>query len=264
LGQSGHARHPNEVVRDQYKIASLYLKGKPMYQIAEELGLSGPTIGADMKVIQERWMAESTTKLAEAKAIELAKLNNLELEYWSGWERSKEDAVLVVEEESEKGFKSKKQVRGQAGDPRFLDGIRECVKERCKIIGITRDLTINIDLNVLPLEYLERVVAGESEIDVFADWQRAQGLGDAIEAAFLPDSAAGDFAPPDSSLESVKVSNEFVEVGQDESTPSDEDAASPSAPIRWVTLADEDDQFVEVDDEPTLKNVKVDKDDASD
>jgi hypothetical protein len=216
-----------------------------MYEIAEELGLSGPTVGADMKVVQERWMTESTTKIAEAKALELAKLNNLEIAYWDGWDRSRKDQVTVTTEINwDGGVREKTQTRGQSGDARFLDGINECVKTRCKILGITLDLTINIDLNVLPLEYLERVVAGESEIDVFADWQRAQGKADAIDAAFLPDSAAGDFAlPEEPSLESVKVSPESVKVvDQEESAPADKEEPIPPAPVRWVTLADEEDQ----------------------
>lgn len=236
MGEVGHARAPIQVLRDQRRISELYLKGKPMHEIAEIVGLSRPTVVADLKVIQVQWMTESTTALQEAKARELARLNLLETEYWSGWERSKEDAVVVTEEESdEKGFKRKTQRKGQAGDPRFLDGVNRCVENRCKILGITLDITLNIDLNILPLEYLERIVNGESEIDVFADFQKRERVGaGAIEAAFLPDPIFNALAEelPDSTLTNVKVDTE------------------------------EDETLTNAGDE-TLKNVKVDGDEEN-
>ena len=72
----------------------------------------------------------------EAKAQELAKIDEVERQAWVAWERSQEDAesTKVVETASDKRYEA--QTKGQAGDPRFLDIVMKCVDRRCKILGV--------------------------------------------------------------------------------------------------------------------------------
>lgn len=133
-------RKPSEAARDRRKIAELYLRGKKQMEISKELGLSQATISRDLKIIQEDWVRESEQAIDERKAIELAKVDALELEYWEAWKRSQENAVVETSEISTEtsGQKIKKQKReeGQVGDPRFLAGVMQCIDRRCQILGI--------------------------------------------------------------------------------------------------------------------------------
>jgi hypothetical protein len=81
----------------------------------------------------------------EARAQELAKIDNLELTYWQAWQRSTEnkevESTKVIE--SGKGEDRKPErleaatrSEGQAGDPRFLQGVQWCIERRCKLLGL--------------------------------------------------------------------------------------------------------------------------------
>lgn len=133
-------RKPAEVARDRRNISKLYLRGKVQHEIAKELGISQATVSRDLKVIQEDWVKESAQALDQRKAIELAKVDALELEYWEAWKRSQQDAVSEVSEMSTDSggqkIKKQKKVDGQVGDPRYLAGVMQCIDRRCQILGI--------------------------------------------------------------------------------------------------------------------------------
>ncbi|MCZ2078409.1 MAG: helix-turn-helix domain-containing protein [Bryobacterales bacterium] len=133
-------RKPSQVARDRRKIADLYLRGKVQQEIAKELDLSQATVSRDLKAIQEDWVREAAQALDRRKAIELAKVDALELEYWEAWKRSQADAISETSElSSDSGgqkMKKQKRVDGQVGDPRFLAGVMQCIDRRCQILGI--------------------------------------------------------------------------------------------------------------------------------
>jgi hypothetical protein len=65
------------------RVASLFLRGcKRQVELAQRLGVNQSTVSRDLKVINERWKAAAVRDLDEAKAQELAKLDELEQEYW--------------------------------------------------------------------------------------------------------------------------------------------------------------------------------------
>lgn len=127
--------------RDRREISRLYLQGMYQTDIAAKLGLSQPTVSRDIQVLIDEWKIERVYDINEAKARELAKVDNLELEYWDAWRRSQENA----EKETKKAVKPVKGVarqeiqktsEGQTGDPRFLAGIQWCIERRCLILGV--------------------------------------------------------------------------------------------------------------------------------
>ena len=124
-------------------MADLYLKGWIQADIAEEIGMSQQTVSNDIKALQQDWLNSALVDFNEAKSQELAKIDRLEREYWQAWERSCEDAETVTEKarasrgaEKPDSVEKTKQAKGQAGDPRFLNGIQWCIERRCKILGI--------------------------------------------------------------------------------------------------------------------------------
>lgn len=139
----GKRRSKSQLDRDRRQIASLYLRGWLQVDIAEKLGISQQTVSLDLKALHREWQRSAIADIDKAKARELAKIDNLEREYWVAWRRSRKDAETITEKnrgEAEDGklidpqrmFRRK----GQAGDPRFLQGIQWCIERRCKILGI--------------------------------------------------------------------------------------------------------------------------------
>lgn len=141
----GKRRSTAQLARDRRKIADLYLQGWIQADIAAELGISQPTVSNDIAALQSDWLASALIDFNEAKAAELAKIDRLEREYWQAWSRSCENAESVTQEGTADGVdKVKKTSKGQAGDPRFLQGVQWCIERRCKILGV--DAATRIDL----------------------------------------------------------------------------------------------------------------------
>ena len=123
------------------KIAALYLKGAPQFQIAKEVEVTQAQVSKDLKVLTARWRESSLIDINEAKMKELAKIDQLEQEYWTAWEKSKEDYQQTMKKAkgtTEKVNYQEKVVKEMIvyGDPRFLQGIQWCIDKRCKIFGV--------------------------------------------------------------------------------------------------------------------------------
>lgn len=160
---SGKRRSPAQVTRDRRRIADLYLRGWLQADIAAELKIDQSTVSRDLSALQEEWRQSTLVDLNEAKSKELAKVDQLEREYWEAWERSKENAEVEVTEqigtrrklkqgEKDTGepaivperLKKYKRVEGQSGNPSFLAGIQWCINKRCEILGLNAPK--NVDL----------------------------------------------------------------------------------------------------------------------
>lgn len=156
------------------RVTELYLQGWTQVKIAEEVGVTQGMVSKDLAAIREEWLQASIENIDEAKARELARIDNLEREYWEAWYRSCEDAETVVKKavETDKGQRKEatQTAKGQAGDPRFLAGIQWCIQQRCKILGIEAaaklDLTSKGELLQGPTIVLPAVLNEESETDV--------------------------------------------------------------------------------------------------
>lgn len=135
------------VAERRSQVARLYLQGVGQYQIADILDVNQSTISRDLKAIQKEWLDVAISNFDELKALELAKIDNLEVEYWDGWKRSKENKEVEIRKMVELGKGGKddrgdarkeatKREEGQAGDPRFLQGIQWCINKRAEILGL--------------------------------------------------------------------------------------------------------------------------------
>ena len=136
----GKRRDTAQIARDRKRIGDCYLKGWLQADIADELGISQATVSRDIKALQQAWLDSALVDFNEAKARELAKVDQLEREYWQAWARSCEDAETVTQKAVKTGEEERKEAtktaKGQAGDPRFLSGVQWCINKRCEILGI--------------------------------------------------------------------------------------------------------------------------------
>jgi hypothetical protein len=88
----GGAADTFRILSRRTKVAKLYLLGKTQYEIAREVGCSQGTVGNDLSALREEWLASALLDFGEAKARELARIDNLESEAWAAWYRSAEDS----------------------------------------------------------------------------------------------------------------------------------------------------------------------------
>jgi len=164
-------RQPAEIERDRRRIAQMYLQGMLQSEIGEELELSQPTVSNELKLIQREWFAERINDVHERKMLELAKVDNLELEYWDAWRRSQKNAETRREEIGGKyGGKEVFVEQGQVGDPSFLQGVQWCINKRCELLGLDAPgRNINLNLDKLSFEQLQRLAQGEDIVSVLAN-----------------------------------------------------------------------------------------------
>jgi predicted transcriptional regulator len=118
------------------QIATLYLKGTPQAEIARELGVSQGTVSSDLKAIRREWRDSRIRDFDEVVDVELKKIDQLEREAWSGWERSQQPAETTKVTLDGAGKKAQKVTQQQTGDPRFLEQIQRCIATRRALLGL--------------------------------------------------------------------------------------------------------------------------------
>lgn len=160
------------------RVNALYLQGVPQAEIAEQMHVNQAQISRDLKALREIWIERSVTAIGERKAIELAKIDQLELTYWEAWEASKKPKesvtlhrlgnVMAGDIVSTKVNETTRR-EGQVGDPSFLNGVMSCIDKRCKILGLDAPArNLNIDLSSMTDAQLEKLAAGADIIDVLS------------------------------------------------------------------------------------------------
>ena len=143
------AHQKTEIANRRREVAEKYLRGATIQQIADEYGIDKAQISRDLKHIREQWLEASINHIDQKKAIELAKLDHLEMTYWDGWERSLKNAKTITSENNLGAKRKTTQTQTMSGNPAFLDGVLKCIDKRCQILGIeaTKKITLDVEVN---------------------------------------------------------------------------------------------------------------------
>lgn len=173
------------VLERRKQIAELYLQGKSQWQISKivQPNVSQVVISKEMKAIREEWLKATVAAFDEAKAKELAKIDHVEEVAWERFWLSCKNAeekttykeknlkpkklpkvknsggkklpAQPKEPEGEYEFemvvtkeKVSKLVKGQVGDPRWIDQVKWAIEMRCKILAIVKPPEVNAQVNV--------------------------------------------------------------------------------------------------------------------
>jgi len=118
------------------QVADLYLQGWTQGAIAKETGVAQGTVCNDLKVIRQMWKESAVDDFEVWKQTELRRLERVEREAWSAWERSQKPAQEARFQDGAANGRSQKTVRNQYGDPRFLEVVLKCVSGRRSILGL--------------------------------------------------------------------------------------------------------------------------------
>ena len=114
------------------KVANLYIQGWTQAAIAEELQISQPTVCTDLRRIQEAWRESMVRDFDLARELELKKLDRIEREAWAAWERSQKPLQSAHIHDESHQRKTRRLVKNQYGDPRFLEIVNRCIAQRLR------------------------------------------------------------------------------------------------------------------------------------
>ncbi|MDX9847456.1 MAG: hypothetical protein RBT74_10790 [Tenuifilaceae bacterium] len=152
-------RSKGERERDLNLIAELYTKGRSYREIAFEVNqrngssITYQTVSNEVKRLLAEWKETREDIIDHQKFIELEKIDRLERTYWDGYEKScqpvkksstkKKGSVQGVNDIETVGTEETR-----VGDPRFLDGVKWCIEQRCKIFGINAPQKFDVETNL--------------------------------------------------------------------------------------------------------------------
>ena len=161
-------RTSEELERDRVIIARMYVRGKSQHEMLLTINslypdrpISSKTINHELQVIRSSWLQSTLVDFNTAKAKELARLDEMESEAWSAWERSKEKHIRIeydvaddqvpfsVDKIANVTRKRKhKIIEATVGDIRYLDMIERAIKMRCDIFGLFEAKKLQVDWRV--------------------------------------------------------------------------------------------------------------------
>lgn len=182
-GRYSH-KSPRVVERRQL-VAARYLRGEYQSQIAQDLGLTQAQISYDLTAIRAEWLKSSIRDFDALKSEQLAKIDQIEIESWQAWERSKAVREITVTEATEGARPGRKAVmrkEAQVGDPRFLERILKCVEQRCQLLGLNAPQ--KVDLRLVIQQTAARV-AEECGVTIEEVLAEAQTLLQGVPVGYL-------------------------------------------------------------------------------
>ncbi len=129
--------HKLAIAQRRQKVADLYLQGWPQMEIAAHLGCAQTTVSGDLRRVRQEWRESSVRDFDEARAIELKKIDRVEREAWAAWERSQQPAQSAHTTDEPNQRRTRRHVKNQYGDPRFLEQVNKCIGMRCTLLGLS-------------------------------------------------------------------------------------------------------------------------------
>lgn len=144
---------------DMNTLARLYVKGTSQIEIGRQLGVSQGQVSNDLKRLLKRWEETRLNEIDRYKHEQLLRINMIEEEMWSAWEKSKISGKKTVSKGKSGEFESGKDpLTGKTvtkddyekywrvgeqeelpegkGDMQYMNGIMWCTQERAKIVGL--------------------------------------------------------------------------------------------------------------------------------
>lgn len=166
---AGPTRTPLQRELDRLKISAAYVRGIPQAEIAKELGVSQQQVSHDLGIIRDRWLKAQVKNMDERRALELAKIDNLERQYWVEFEASKQVRETTTSGSTTKGKEQTQELKASVrretpvtGDLGCLAGVQWCIERRIKLLGL--DAPTRVDFAFVRKE-AERL-AEENGLDV--------------------------------------------------------------------------------------------------
>lgn len=124
------------ILERRQQVADLYLQGWTQTAIAEQLHVAQPTVCDDLQRIRKEWRESAIRDFDETRAIELLKIDRVEREAWAAWQRSQQPSQSAVVTGDGPQKQTRRSLKHQIGDPRFLDQVSKCISQRRALLGL--------------------------------------------------------------------------------------------------------------------------------
>lgn len=123
------------ILQRRQRVSDLYLQGRPLHAISDDLQVPMTTLWRDLKAIQKDWRSSAIRNFDQQVEQELQKLDLVEREAWESWERSKKPAQEASARDHEPG-RGTKRIKSRHGDMRCLEIILKCGEGRRELLGL--------------------------------------------------------------------------------------------------------------------------------
>jgi transposase len=125
-----------EIAQRRKNVAELYVQGWTQMQIADKLQIGQATVCYDLQKLQKEWRESRIRDFDAARELEIQKLDRVEREAWAAWENSKRPSQSAEFKDDATNTPTKKRVKNQNGDPRFLVVVHQCIASRRALLGL--------------------------------------------------------------------------------------------------------------------------------
>lgn len=171
-----------EIQQRRKQIAELYVQGWTQMAIAEKLNIGQPTVSLDLQKLQKEWRESRIRDFDTVRELEIQKLDRLEREAWLAWERSQKPSQSAEFKDDATNTPSKKKVKNQNGDPRFLVVVHQCIASRRALLGLDALPALPKEDANAATDSAERADRIISLVTSIRDRERAAGAGTIIIA----------------------------------------------------------------------------------
>jgi predicted transcriptional regulator len=191
-------------------VLKLSLRGCTQVAIAGMVGISQGRVSQILKESVETWRARRVRESPEELvAKKLEQLQDVMVEAFSGWERSKEDSVCTTEQSQLKTVyqetviagktvripsgeklvvvRATKKLESRIPETSFLNTVLKCLQEESRLLGLTDDTVVKI---------INNNVNG-NQLNVGIDWGKMQGPTDMTADEVEAKIATVALPPPD-------------------------------------------------------------------
>ena len=151
-------------IRDrELRVWDLLLKGLEGLEIARREGVHPSVISRIKTRVERRITAETDGKAASLKARQIGEIRRARREAWRGWEESCKPAAKTTRRSGGKGLSGsatveQNEVKGQSGNPAFLDKVYDGIRLEARITGTEAPQKQSLDGEIrLPIRVIDEI-----------------------------------------------------------------------------------------------------------
>lgn len=165
-----------EIIERRKFVSEHFLIGWSQQKIADHCDVHQTTIFADINFLIGEWKASDLVDLDSKIELEIRRINNLESKAWDAFFESKTvKSTSVSRQPNTKQNKTRRDPESfegidvstvvSGGDAKFLNIISDCIKQRCKLMGLDAPQKVAItDTKGKDVDYKERSRLAISEL----------------------------------------------------------------------------------------------------
>lgn len=136
MAKRGPKRNKHQKARDLKRVSELRAEGKPLREIAPEVGLSHEQVRLDLKFLDQTLLSQAVENTEDIKRQLAAKFRFAQAEAVAAWHRSLTDLERVTEKLAKDGLEHTTVTEGRSGNPGHIRNLIKATEAEAKLFGI--------------------------------------------------------------------------------------------------------------------------------